>query len=500
MALSQEDKDKILTLFDKMHSADFKIREHAENENRNPYQRDYARILYSASFRRLQGKMQILGVDNTSFYRNRLTHSLEVSQIATGILLQLYNDLGKTEIPMDDYFVLEAAALAHDIGHPAFGHSGERILNKLGEHEGIRFEGNAHNFRILRQIEKKLPDQLGLNLTIRTLLAINKYIVSEEMKDSKGKAVKKFIFKDDFNYLNEKRERLGLQGQRTIDVQIIELADDIAYAAHDLEDGLSTRNFNIDELLYRLDRRLEDLKDNLENYKSKPNADAEVIKRKEKEIALFEEALGEFREVVLNAEKKANDSSSYKTNQEYSQVFRQSMTSGLINLLLSDLSYELPDEDKIEKRGTDQNTNELTLGKYSKLCEEISNEVFNCISREPHIAIYEARGKKLITDLFNLYSNPDLNKNGYLFPPDFRHDLTIKNDNGEKIPDKKAYAQAAIDYIAGMMDDYAKSQYKRYFNVDFDEIDISDDNDQAQLMKPVLSKVKQILDIINTKD
>ena len=245
MALEEEDKSMIDKMYELVHSKNFIKREFLEEENRNPYQRDYARILYSSSFRRLQGKMQILGVDNTSYYRNRLTHSLEVAQIATGILLNIKKQIGKENIPIDDYFVLEAAALAHDIGHPAFGHSGERVLNKLGNNYGLRFEGNAHNFRVLRKLEKKFPDKTGLNLTYRTLLAINKYLSCEDDNNDK------FLFKEDYTLLDGFRQANDLLGRRTIDVQIIELADDIAYAVHDLQDGISTRKFNIDELIYK---------------------------------------------------------------------------------------------------------------------------------------------------------------------------------------------------------------------------------------------------------
>lgn len=204
----EEDKEYIKSLLDKVHEDDFSLREYLEVENRNSYQRDYARIMYSPSFRRLQGKMQILGVDNTAFFRNRLTHSMEVSQIATSILLLLYNHInGGKSIPIMDYLVLEAAALAHDIGHPAFGHSGERVLSALGSKYGLRFEGNAHNFRVLRTIEKKLPTKKGLNLTYRTLLAINKYIIDEDQPDSKGNLAEKFMFKDDYSHLMEFRKK-----------------------------------------------------------------------------------------------------------------------------------------------------------------------------------------------------------------------------------------------------------------------------------------------------
>src|SRR5215208_4898778 len=101
--------------------------------DRDPYYRDYARILYSSSVRRLQGKMQLLGIDQTHFFRNRLTHSLEVSQIARGIASRL---------KLNTTLVAESSSLAHDLGNPPFGHHGERVLNGLVSDIG-GYEGNA---------------------------------------------------------------------------------------------------------------------------------------------------------------------------------------------------------------------------------------------------------------------------------------------------------------------------------------------------------------------
>jgi len=111
--------------------------------------------------------MQILGTEPTAFYRNRLTHSLEVSQIAHSIAVNLRK---QCDIYKDYLFVIDAAALAHDIGHPAFGHKGERVLDNLSKNIGKRFEGNAQNIKVLRKLEKKKPTITGLNLKLFKLL------------------------------------------------------------------------------------------------------------------------------------------------------------------------------------------------------------------------------------------------------------------------------------------------------------------------------------------
>jgi dGTPase len=198
---------------------------------RNPYFRDYGRIMYSSSFRRLQGKMQLLGVEHTNFYRNRLTHSLEVSQISRGIAERL---------KLHTTVVAEASSLAHDLGNPPFGHHGERVLNRLAADIG-GYEGNAQTLRILMRLEKKHPDYRGLNLTLRTLLGVIKYPHLRGDGTARGGTKEKFIYGADHHDISEKlrSSALGVDA-RTIDMQVMDLADEIAYAAHDLEDCLST--------------------------------------------------------------------------------------------------------------------------------------------------------------------------------------------------------------------------------------------------------------------
>ena len=163
--------------------------EKSTDRHEGPYQRDFTRIMYSSSFRRLQGKMQLLGMKDNGFYRNRLTHSLEVAQIARSIAYNAGYDQSES-------FVVEAGALAHDIGNPPFGHAGERFLNEIYSSVG-GFEGNAQTLRILTKLERKKPDFRGLNLTQRTLLSCIKYFAKAE--DSKYNKSKKFIYNDNYD-------------------------------------------------------------------------------------------------------------------------------------------------------------------------------------------------------------------------------------------------------------------------------------------------------------
>lgn len=402
-------------------------REHGDNivgvRPRNDFHRDYTRILCSSSFRRLQGKMQILGIQTDAFFRNRLTHSLEVSQIARFIASQIGLILkGDAYNSSTDLYVIEAAALAHDIGHPAFGHCGERVLDKLSDCN--RFEGNAQNYRVLRTLEKKLPSCTGLNLTYRTLLGINKYIVNEEQ----DKGLEKFMYKDDYDVLADTRKEAGLEGIRTLDVQIIDIADEIAYAVHDLEDALSLGCFNIDEFEFILAKRL------------KGDPIIEV-----------------FQKCVSDAKTQASDVKSRKTIQEYSQIFRKALISSLTDMFIKDISIVETSEPMRKEHGT-ITTHELGFGSCEKLVHALKKITFDCINRSDTIVLYERRGKEVIEGLYEMFIDKEYNIKHNLLPPDYRP----KTD--------EMLHRAVIDYIAGMMDTYAISLYEKHFGVSFDSI------------------------------
>lgn len=232
---------------------------------RSEFRRDYARLVHCPAFRRLQGKAQLFPCQESDFFRNRLTHSLEVAQIAKSIAIRL-NDINpyfaKHNINTD---LVEFAGLAHDLGHPPFGHNGEFELDRqMLEHGG--FEGNAQTLRILSRIEKKqtgafpkesgsVPEQvinnadvrLGLNLTYRTLASILKYDGAiPPNADARKKAktehepVKGFYY-DDSELASEIRNHVvgsEYKGHfNTIECSIMDIADDIAYSTYDLEDA-----------------------------------------------------------------------------------------------------------------------------------------------------------------------------------------------------------------------------------------------------------------------
>ena len=196
---------------------------------RSPYQRDRDRVIHSTAFRRLKHKTQVFVNTAGDHYRTRITHSLEVSQIA--------RTLGKIFKLNDD--LCETLSLAHDLGHPPFGHAGEEALNECMENFG-GFDHNIQTLRILTLLENKYYEFSGLNLSIETLDGLVKHNGPIFDKSKYEIILGKNIFKEKINY----KRRPSLESQ------ISSISDDVAYNSHDLEDGLKAGLFKIDDLDY----------------------------------------------------------------------------------------------------------------------------------------------------------------------------------------------------------------------------------------------------------
>lgn len=366
------------------------LHDDGRSENRQDLMRDYARVLYSSSFRRLQGKMQLLGVDANKFNRNRLTHSLEVAQIARCIAYDL---------KLQHTVVAETASLAHDIGNPPFGHYGEVVLNELSAGCG-GYEGNAQAFRILRTLEMKHYAYPGLNLNVRTLMAITKYFYNKQQNS------RKFLYDADYNFLKTELESKNIDITKSIDAEIMDLADEIAYAAHDLEDALSFGMISLGEIVHEFSISDE-----------------------------FKDAQPTIAMIAKDVQGIAMKASRSGTSEEYAIILKKELTSKIVNTLCSDIGLV---------------NGRLGYKQHAKLAEGLKKLLFKAILRKKDIQLYERRGEQIIRGLFEVYSDEKYNKDNILLPPELR---SINN----------CKTRLVTDHISGMMDSYAAQEYEKYF-------------------------------------
>ena len=262
-----------------------------QEDPREEYERDRARIIHSSAFRRLQAKTQIIGVLEGDFHRTRLTHSMEVAQIGRGLVLNLQKKFPELNSLMPKLEQIETTGLAHDLGHPPFGHGGETALNYAMLKYG-GFEGNGQTLRILSKLESHTPNN-GLDLTRRTLLGVLKYpvsysklccpsIIQNDNLDAglnsglSFKPPKCFLDTEEevlnwileplsnadkalfSQYIPPSENRNGTSIYKSLDTSLMSLADDIAYGIHDFEDGIVLRLLTLDhwrEVAKYLDER-----------------------------------------------------------------------------------------------------------------------------------------------------------------------------------------------------------------------------------------------------
>jgi dGTPase len=208
------------------------------SRTRSAFRRDCDRVIHSTAFRRLKHKTQVFVFHEGDHYRTRLSHSLEVAQIARALARQLGLDEDLTE----------TLALAHDLGHPPFGHAGERALDAcLKAHGG--FDHNAQTLRVVTSLEHRYPEFDGLNLTWESLEGIVKH--NGPLTDRSGRAVGKYHDSGGIPFVIadfDKDYDLELWSCASLEAQVAAIADDIAYDAHDIDDGLRAGLFSLDDL------------------------------------------------------------------------------------------------------------------------------------------------------------------------------------------------------------------------------------------------------------
>lgn len=419
-----------------------------ENDARDPWDRDFARIVHCPAFRRLQAKTQVLGLGDSDFYRTRLTHSMEVAQIGTSIVKQLHKNkenvlFNKKLLP--PLPMIGAIGLAHDLGHPPFGHGGEVALNYCMQKHG-GFEGNAQTLRILSKLEK-YSKTFGLNPTRRLLLGILKYpakystLINKNFKQKKSdtKKVPHWIFKKDdykppkcfydedldvvdwiLSFLSDEDKKIFTEAEikkdkhskpkyKSFDTSIMEIADDISYSVHDLEDAISLNLIDLEKFNdYKY-------KNDIENY---------------------------FKEFGIENNLFSKD-----------QCKRKETIGSLIHLFIT--KCKIVDLNEIKNTNF---TNNFIRHNVEIQCyyEEFRCQLFNLVKtyviNSPNVQIMEFKGQQIVVSLFDVISSDPER-----FLPQDTKELYIKS------PDQMKF-RVICDYISGMTDEYATKLYEKMFS------------------------------------
>ncbi len=415
------------------------------NDVRSPWDRDYARIIHSAAFRRLQSKTQIIDLGQSDFYRTRLTHSLEVSQVSYGILHFLKEKYENTPIAeaLPDARLLAAICLAHDLGHPPYGHGGETALNFCMRDYG-GFEGNGQTLRILSSLEQ-YTEKNGLNPTRRLLFGVLKYPgaysklvnpkaygthdshprwlfhakeqlppkcyhdaekdVIDWLLEPLGAAREAFCAFEDNSALNKHHKTL----HKSLDASIMDIADDISYGLHDLEDSIAMGMLT---------------REAWEEY---------IGKDKEK---IFENC-------GLSSKQVADDIFS---SVEYRRKER-----------IGAMIHHLILHTYIEESGIDSDCPLICYRARFEdgaraLQELMGALVFDLIISSSNIQMFEFKGRKIVTELFDVFSaNPEK-----LLPLAVRKNFLAQTD-------KCAQMRVLCDYIACMTDATAARLHEKLF-------------------------------------
>ena len=374
--------------------------EEPETAERSVFQRDRDRIVHSTAFRRLKHKTQVFVYHEGDHFRTRLTHSLEVAQVARALARTLALDEDLTE----------ALALAHDLGHTPFGHAGETALDRCMRRHG-GFDHNAQSLRIVTRLERKYARFDGLNLTWETLEGLVKH--NGPLIDRDGRPIGPFAETGlppailDFAGAAD----LRLDSFASAEAQIAALSDDIAYNAHDIDDGLRAGLFDIIDL---------------------------------GDVPLAGDALGEVLQLYPDLERPRliHETVRRLISRMVSDVL------GETRKRLKRLDPANPDDIRRLDRPVVAFSDDMTAASAT-----LKAFLFERMYRHERVLDVMARAQRIVTDLFDAFrADPEA------LPPEWRHSA---DEAGET-----KHARHVCDFIAGMTDRYAMEQHKRLFDVD----------------------------------
>ncbi|MDD3312854.1 dGTP triphosphohydrolase [Pseudodesulfovibrio sp.] len=399
-------------------------------KGRTPFEQDRDRIIYSPAFRRLQSKTQVFLSGEFDFYRTRLTHSIEVSQIGRSIV----NHLNRTSDALNDGFhidqdLVESVCLAHDIGHPSFGHAGEQVLNKLMRGPAGGFEGNAQNLRIL--VDLFYRDQAtwsGMKPTRAFLDGMLKYKV---LYADSAKKKNHFLYDSqrpildfvspDTPFADAFPDEDALNGFKSLECRIMDWADDIAYSVHDLDDGIRAGFITVKKLSNWLDGQGDGL---------------EPVQRA---------FVGELRAAILN------DGFSKFLAQLIGEFIHATSLAGRENFLSARSNrylYDIAVEPEMKAK-----------------CAVMQRVAVDLVFRTPQVQQLEFKGGRILRGLFELLEGEYVGVDRFahqLLPAHYHARLAGLGDDGRR--------RVLCDYLSGMTDGFVVRTYKRLFDPDFGSI------------------------------
>lgn len=397
---------------------------------RDPYQRDRDRILHSRAFRRMMHKTQIFNANKGDHYRNRLTHTLEVSQIARSI----GKDLG-----LNDELV-EAIALGHDVGHTPFGHIGERTLGKIltegiesrdGRVCGIKedFKHNFQSLRVLDTQESRCEKYMGVNLTFATREGILKHTKCINKKTNKP-----YQYGDSLNLDDMELDKPSI----TLEGQTVAIADEIAQCTHDLEDGVRSGIIDFNELL---EQPL--VKDFISQYGIKANEHTNAPAYETRSF-IIKHLVGFLIADVDKTSKKKIDA----------YIEKASKKDG--DYLFTETCIAFSDE---------------VDAKRKKLQKWVSNKII----RSEEISISDSKSEYIIRQIFKAFYQHPLELPDYVLSRYFRLSNCMEpfsrdwftDGRIERIQKDKLFIRLIADHIGGMTDQYASRTYKKLYYPDY---------------------------------
>lgn len=436
------------------------------NPYRTEYRRDYARVLHCPSFRRLENKTQLFPSQESDFFRNRLTHSLEVAQIARSIACKFKAQSPECEFIEPD--VCEVAGLIHDIGHPPFGHNGERALDDCMKDCG-GFEGNAQTLHIILRLEKKEKPtdvfdasgndcRCGLNLTARSIAAGLKYDhVIPVFRDASA-GLQKGYYQCDKNIIESVKKKLvgdmNHSPFKTIECAIMDIADDIAYSTYDLEDAFKAGFLTPYEMMAAVDTIYEQISTKLK----KDNIIADANECRTSIIRLFSDVWKD--SIAAQKRIKTSDKdyapktltnflNSYLYSKEFASngYLRNKFSSYLVSRFISGISVDLD--------GAYPILSKVEVDSETKLLINVLKHFsYVYLINSSRLKVVENRGYEIIKKMFERLTEKD----GYrLLPEDFQSIyFQAKTDEGKR--------RVICDFVAGMTDRYAVEFYGRLFS------------------------------------